>query len=66
MTEPMKDASEDEQEEDLVLPATSRKGTDDDAERASKAKREEQLRKMMEVDGKPRHARNNGNAIAES
>ncbi|KAI9800312.1 MAG: hypothetical protein M1833_003426 [Piccolia ochrophora] len=50
--EPMKDASEDEQEEDLVLPA-SRPRTEMDPDRQSKAQREEQLKKMMDVDDEP-------------
>lgn len=47
--EQMKDASEEEQEEDLVLPAPSRSRQEKDAEKQS---REEQLRRMMDVDGK--------------
>ncbi|KAI9827268.1 MAG: hypothetical protein M1832_005406 [Thelocarpon impressellum] len=45
--EPMKDASEDEQEEDLAL-MTSKQ-----ADRESKAEREERLRLMMEVEDEP-------------
>ncbi len=53
----MKDASEDEQEEDFILPATkttsssNRPKKDVTADRAVKAQREEQLRQMMDVDG---------------
>ncbi|KAI9797663.1 MAG: hypothetical protein M1825_005722 [Sarcosagium campestre] len=45
----MKDASEDEQEEDLILPA-SRRTRDDQPLRRPKSEREEGLRKMMEDD----------------
>ncbi len=48
----MKDASEDEQEEDLVLPSSNRSKVDSEARRKSKAQREEQIRQMMDADGK--------------
>ena len=51
-TESMKDASEDEQEEDLVLPSSRRSQSDREAARKVKAEREEKLREMMDVDGR--------------
>ncbi|KAI9751623.1 MAG: hypothetical protein M1815_001039 [Lichina confinis] len=50
--ESMKDASEDEQEEDLVLPSSRRSQSDREAARKVKAEREEKLREMMDVDDK--------------
>lgn len=47
----MKDASEEEQEEDLILPTSSKVAAVREAELKAKAHREEQLRQMMEVDG---------------
>ena len=51
-TESMKDASEDEQEEDLVLPSSRRSQADKEAALKVKAEREERLRQMMDVDGR--------------
>lgn len=48
--ESMKDASEDEQEEDLVLPSSRRSQADKEAALKVKAEREERLRQMMDVD----------------
>ncbi len=45
----MKDASEDEQEEDLVVPASTR--SKQEGERMSKRQREEELRRMMDAEG---------------
>ena len=47
----MKDVSEEEQEEDFILPSTTKSHKDKEAERESRARRQEQLRKMMEDDG---------------
>ena len=47
----MKDASEEEQEEDFSLPSTTNPPKDKEAERESRARRQERLRKVMEEDG---------------
>lgn len=51
ITEPMGDASEEEQEEDLVLPISNRPKKENDGVPNSRAQRQEQLRRMMDLDG---------------
>jgi hypothetical protein len=48
----MRDASDDEPEAEIALPPSRRPRRDKEAERLAAVRREEQLRKMMEADGK--------------
>ncbi|KAI9848103.1 MAG: hypothetical protein M1837_001205 [Sclerophora amabilis] len=60
--ESMKDASEDEQEDDLALLNTK---TNDETERKSKAEREEQLRNMMDVEDEPMEGQESPTATSQ-